>query len=376
MNGSIRTYWGQRGLGQLLPAWNILLESVSSATLHQHPEWYRAYVEHLEKQPDEVVFCAIELEGRMAGILPLKLARRNVGGVGFRRMDLPACDHLHLGDVVVADWARPALTADTVYGLLRECGELRWDLACFRHVMAGSTAHALLEHSSERTLIRWEKGCYMFNVRPYERVRASLSKKFKSNLRNAHNRIERLGAMSYVVGSEGAELQRAFGEFVDLEASGWKGAEGSGTAIKLDPRTRAFYEGLVNGFASSAQCEIHVLRAGDVPLAAMFSLVCGDTSYMLKVGYDQQHARLSPVHLLMERIFMRHGENSRIRTINMISDARWLEPWEPRRVDVFNVFLFNRTIRGVAAQMAAWMGGRKGEKSDGPADSAHRNEAA
>jgi hypothetical protein len=76
---------------------------------------------------------------------------------------------------------------------------------------------------------------------------------------------------------EGEELRRGFAEFLEIEASGWKGQSGERSAIKLHPDLMRFYESLNIEFAPSRSIVLNCLRIGERPIASQFCLRDEDT---------------------------------------------------------------------------------------------------
>src|SRR6202011_4856974 len=91
----------------------------------------------------------------------------------------------------------------------------------------------------------------------------------------------------------------ALGEFLALEAAGWKGR--AGTAARSHDRIRKFMEKAVTGLAHEGKARIDRLGAGDRPIAAIVTLQSGTTAWCWKIAYDEAFARFSPgVQLLIE----------------------------------------------------------------------------
>jgi hypothetical protein len=159
------------------------------------------------------------------------------------------------------------------------------------------------------------------------------------------------------------QLESALAAFLEVEGSGWKAT--SGTAIKLDERFKSFYEEVAQRLGPRGQCEIHVLRAGRRPIAGLL-LVTDDIVYLPKVGYDEEFARISPVQLLLENLFKQCEKRTELKELNLTSDARWFEVWKPRRSNVYNIYVFNRTMVGVAVGTAMGLAERWRRRREHP----------
>ena len=103
-------------------------------------------------------------------------------------------------------------------------------------------------------------------------------------------------------------------------------------------------------FAERGRCEIHLLRLDGRPIAGQYTLTTDDTVYLPKFGYDQAFAHLSPGVVLLDYLFRRAAGNPAIKRIDFTTDMPWMVGWRPSRDDVFNLFLFRRTLRGQMAR--------------------------
>ena len=137
-----------------------------------------------------------------------------------------------------------------------------------------------------------------------------------------------------------------------MESSGWKGRNGTGTAIANDPRLLAFYRQLVERVGPTGQCEIHLLVAGGADVAAQFSVVAGQRCYLLKIGYDESHAQLAPGNMLLERLLKRYEGDRVVKHIDLVTDAAWHDSWKPQTRSAHRHYLFRPTTKGLLAWAA------------------------
>jgi len=105
------------------------------------------------------------------------------------------------------------------------------------------------------------------------------------------------GAVAWDIARDPAAVASALGDFLTLEAAGWKGR--AGTAAERDPAIRAFMEAAVPALARDGQAEIMRLSLAGCAIAALIVLRSGDTAWCWKIAYDERHARASPGVQLM-----------------------------------------------------------------------------
>lgn len=119
----------------------------------------------------------------------------------------------------------------------------------------------------------------------------ALSGKKRKELRRQRNRLEDNGALTFSLSST-PETPDALGEFLVLEAAGWKGTRG--TAVRCDPATERFFVDAILGLAATGQASIARLRQADRLIAAGVVLKSGRGAWFLKIAYDETLAQYSP----------------------------------------------------------------------------------
>jgi CelD/BcsL family acetyltransferase involved in cellulose biosynthesis len=123
--------------------------------------------------------------------------------------------------------------------------------------------------------------------------------KKRKELRRQRKRLAEAGAILWNIVREPAAMATALGDFLALEAAGWKGR--AGTAAGADDSIRAFMAEAVTGLAREGKAQIARLSAGGAPIAAIVTLKSGPTAWCWKIAYDEAFARFSPgVQLLLE----------------------------------------------------------------------------
>jgi CelD/BcsL family acetyltransferase involved in cellulose biosynthesis len=130
-----------------------------------------------------------------------------------------------------------------------------------------------------------------FDDRAVYLARALPHKKLKE-LRRQRRRLAETGAVEFTTAREPAAIATALDSFVALEASGWKGRQGS--AAREHVAIRTFMHQAVTALATDGHARVDCLTHGDRTLAAAITLRSGDTSWFWKIAYDEDFARASP----------------------------------------------------------------------------------
>src|SRR5207245_1396636 len=136
----------------------------------------------------------------------------------------------------------------------------------------------------------------------------------------------------------------ALEKFYALEASGWKGTEG--TAIQCDPRTRKFYDLVAQAAARDGYLSLDFLELNEKPIAAHFGFNLRGRYFLAKAGYDEAFRRHGPGQLLVNEILSQTRERG-LREFDFVGPATWDESrWASARRTNYRVFIFRKSLYG------------------------------
>jgi CelD/BcsL family acetyltransferase involved in cellulose biosynthesis len=340
---------GRAGLEQIRDDWKHITRTLSSARFCQLYEWYESYLETLAPADATLHFFRARRHGVPVAIFPLLHTTRNIGGLRLRSLELPQHPHMLLSDGVFA----PSDANGTLLGdLLAELRRTRiaWDVLCLPNLLGDGCLDQTLTATPRRLTLTAETArCDYLPCIPFEELAQNFSKNFRGNLRKARNKLARAADVQYLTARQPSELATALVDFLAVEASGWKGTSGTGSAIKLNPDVCGFYEALSTTFGRRGACEINLLRVAGQCIAGQFCLLAGDTSFMLKIGYDESFAELAPGNMLIEHTLRRYEQAGVVKCVNLVTDADWHGSWKPQSLAVLDVRLFNTSAAGLSA---------------------------
>lgn len=172
---------------------------------------------------------------------------------------------------------------------------------------------------------------------------------FRRNLHRLSRRAQQTGPLEIRICRTPDELRQAFPVFLEVEASGWKGEPGSGTAISCMPNLVDFYRRIMEHYSVTGECVINLLVQNGTCIAGQFCVQMDGTLSILKVGYHEDYSKIAPGNLLMQQVLEASCRSGQIRTVSFVTDPVWCHPWRPSSTELFNQYLFNRTWRGVFA---------------------------
>jgi len=178
----------------------------------------------------------------------------------------------------------------------------------------------------------------------------TLSRQSRASLNQRRNRLRRIGPLEWKHAPDDLPIDEATRIFVELEASGWKGESGTGTATKCSGARQAFLEELAGG-GDGLEIKLHLLLAGGAPVAAMYCITVGDTHLVLLSGYDERYARASPGHLLVHEV-IRWAVARGMRELDFMSCAPHWRRWHPAERSMRQLTISDGSVKGVLVHQA------------------------
>jgi CelD/BcsL family acetyltransferase involved in cellulose biosynthesis len=337
---------GEAGLQALRERWAAILARNSRSRFFHEWVWYRAYLRHLEPAPDEACFALFTSSNEPVAIVPLQHASKSFHGLTSKLWRLPEHSHLLLADVICADGISGAeLVAALLEGM--RAHRMQWDRVQFTGFGDESCLNCpeLTDaHQSHRDILTT---CdHVICNQPWHAFARRFSANFRSNLNKARHKVERTGTASYEMAHELGRIRALFEEFLRVEASGWKGAAGTRSAIGLDRRLIGFYQSLIDDFAPAGRISVNVMRVEDRVIASQFCLCDADTIHVYKQGYDENFAHLGPGNSLLEHLVRWCSASGRLRKISLVGRPHWFQDWKPEHSNVYRLHIFNRTPLG------------------------------
>lgn len=327
---------------QALAAASPLSASVVDA--HWMASWLEAFT-----PPDALLLCARE-RGALVGLAALQhLTERWHGGGRVRVVQSLTNVESYRFEFLAADGR-----LDIVRHLWRTlCRAGNADVIRLDHVPDSSpTLAAGLDVARE---LGWRTVLEDTFVTPLRALSKSqswdhgLRSSFKYRMRNRLKRLAVRGEVAFDILSSAPDVGAALPKFYQLEASGWKGAQG--TAIVQQPTVKRLYDEIVA--RACGDVRIALLTVAGTPIAAQVLRVCGRTLFMLKIAYDEAHGLFVPGQLLTARV-VQYGIQHGMEALDFLADnAPWKEAWATGFVRHRRMLLFAPTLTG---QYAYWAG--------------------
>jgi CelD/BcsL family acetyltransferase involved in cellulose biosynthesis len=302
-------------LEPLATEWDELGDRVG-ATPFQRPGWLMAWWRAFGVGRLHVL--ALRKGGRLVGLMPLARVR----GV------LRSLTNAHTPEY--APLAEKAHTLDLLRALFGQC-QRRITLAYL------ASPPPIVEYRSVAADHRYrvanrplERSPYIDLCVDYQEFERGLNPKLLSDLRRRRRRLSEQGDILVEVLEGGDRLDQLLAEGFAVEASGWKGSAGTGTAIMCREDTLRFYTGVARWASERGILRMAFLRLDGIPLAFEYALEHQGNYYRLKAGFDQTFHRFSPGKLLLAATVKRAFDQGLTRFSFLGHDEPYKLEWTER----------------------------------------------
>ena len=301
---------GHELVEQIACEWRRLCDESGDEEVFYRPEWAQAYLQAFEPGADVTVISAWA-GTKLRGILPLVRRRTIVAGFPIVQLTLPVNFHSSRAGLAVCQGKEGEIALSALWQATKTLP--RWDMIDVVHVLEGSGIDrlaALAQADGYRTARkRTSQTLYLpigtsapastsDKAAAQSPWLAGTRPKFRSHLRRAKRQLEEQGTLA--LKHYNAADPEALEKFYALEASGWKGAEG--TAIKCDPCTRQFYDAVAQAAARDGYLSLDFLELSGKPIAGHFGFNLRGRYFLAKAGYDEAFRRHGPGQLLVNEI--------------------------------------------------------------------------
>jgi CelD/BcsL family acetyltransferase involved in cellulose biosynthesis len=309
-------------------------------------DWNEAYFRAFSPK-SKLVLITVWEDKRLRAFLPLILKTGFACGLPVRK--LTSCANVHSGrfDLVCCRGADREEVLRAMWGEIQKFG--RWDVLDLPFVLEGSGIDELLQIAerdgfSVARKFAWRALYAEIQEQPGEEHPwlGNTKRKFRANLRRTSKQLEELGSVSFqhYTTADPTALER----FFQLEASGWKGREG--TAIACRPETRLFYELVAAAASRDGYFSLDFLELNGKAISAHFAMNWNGRYQVLKAAYDESYRRYGPGHLIVHELLGHLGPLG-LRELDFVATATWDEScWASEYRSHFTWFVFPKTLYG------------------------------
>jgi hypothetical protein len=344
----IKTFTGLDGLRQVKDQWTHVFQGLSRKSFQYHYDWYRCYLEFLA--PEEEIFHVylIYNDREPVAIFPLREGTMKFHGVKLKVLETPHHGHLPFTDCIYENSERTSEVLTYFIKNLSAGAKMKWDAVVFHNLLEGSPVLASLAKDSKVRAIKYlaRKCSFFLTEGTYDDITRAFTGNHRRNLKKKGKRLDSLGKIEFVNSEKLESLVRDFDDFMEVEASGFKGEKGTKSAINFDDRLIGFYKSLIESFAEEGGCNIHLLKLNGESIASQFCLLDDETMYVFKIAYREDFAQVSPGMILLGLSLDAATQNEKIKRVNLMTYKDFHRNWKPEFMDVFHVWVFNKSMMG------------------------------
>jgi CelD/BcsL family acetyltransferase involved in cellulose biosynthesis len=270
--------------------------------------------------PGPIELATVRRDGALVAALPVVRQRGRIASAGNWHT-------VESGMIAVDDAAANAAAAAVFSTRPRSVTLELLDAASAATLRAQATRAGF--RTVEETMI---ESPYMELTGSYEELLASWSGKRRADHRRRRRRLDERGEVSFGCARGDEEAMRAYEELLELEAQGWKAAQG--TSIALSEDTARYYRELVLWGGERGWLRLHVLRLDGRALAVALGLEAHGVFYGIKMGADPALRNVSPAVLMVDEI-VRDGYERGLTRFEMLGandsyKQQWCEHAHPR----------------------------------------------
>jgi len=166
---------------------------------------------------------------------------------------------------------------------------------------------------------------------------AALSSKHRKMIRRQERQLSEIGRLEYDELTPDDDVAVWIEEFLQLEASGWKGREN--TAIASDESDQGYFRTIAKEAFRRGRLSMLALRLDGRPIAYKCDFPAGRGLFTFRIAFDENYARNSPGMLL---------EIENVRRLHARSQIEWVDSCNDSVSFMFNrLWLARRTILDV-----------------------------
>ena len=296
MSPRLRTSWVDADdLRTRLESWNFLADHSLSQNVAFESNYLLPAMDHLAKEKVRVLIVEdknAEQHCNLIGLAPI--ISKRIYRLPFKAAEIWKHDQCF----------------DATPLLHGQYAAKAWRLMCQQLVADGFSLLSLDTVSAEKgidsafaaaeknnRMVRFQRDQYhraafspSLNVDSY--VKEHVSKKMRKNTQRLLRRLEDEGNVTWETSDDTSDYSQLTKDFLRIEASGWKGEEG--TALASTQATKAFYESLIQESAKSGKARFLSLMIDGQPIAMLSDIQSGKFVYSFKTAYDNAFAPFSP----------------------------------------------------------------------------------
>jgi len=333
-------------LEAIVPAWDDL----AAHALEQNPfyePWFMLPALAASGGDEALVCVEVWRDGRLDGLFPFVREPR------FKGLPISALrSWSHNSHMLCTPLVRAGVQTECIQALirwLREEGagaaavELRYLpgdgalVGALAEVARGDAALVIATEHSARALLRKDMDAERY-------LTSALSSQARKDMRRKERRLKERGELRRVALRPGEDAGRWIAEFLALEASGWKGRQGS--ALACTPGNHTFAKVMLTEAHRRGRLQLIGIDCGGRPVARCCNLLAGEGAYAYRTAYDEAYAEFSPGVMAEIESILRFFATPGVAWMDSITD--------PDNATLNRLWKHRRSMQSVLVGVGAW----------------------
>lgn len=312
---SVSAFFYPAQIKSLAAEWQELEARSTAPAFFQSAAWVRHVIDVYTRSPDlgrlEAVVLTARLDDRLVAVWPLR--RQRV--LGARLLHDLSDPFSQYSDVLIAPEVERASVLQAFLAHVRALGD---DGIVLRKVRGDSVLGTLVRHGATKRTS--EEAAPFVDLGPYatfEAFHKTVKPKTRKNIRNAVNRLERIGPVRHELLTDKRAIAAALMQSFKVRRE-WLDAQGLSSTAFSDPA----FARLVAGLAEDDEVRIIVMRltVGDKTAAIQWGFIKGDRYYAYIAARNPEFDAQSPGKLHLEHV-IRCCQEAGIRYVDMLAPA-------------------------------------------------------
>ena len=332
--------------------WRFLCQESSADEPFFQPEWIAANT-RVYLPPGALLLLTARIGNKLSAVLPLRIDRAALCGIPVRRLRGAYRPYSSRFDMTRRDGPLGDRAVQALWAFLK--GLPDWDVLDFHDVPQGgaleglsrlaeadgfSTGRVPTMNSPYLPLSGWD-GSHDYFLR-------QTNPSFASKVRRRKRKLAEQGSL--LLSSSGDADPELLQRFFDLEASGWKGRQG--TAIRDNLRRRQFYEEVAHGAARFGHFRIYFLEHHGKTVAGHIGFTYRRRHSTPKGAHNEEYNRYGPGHLLIDALLCECAKEGLAEFDFLCEDDPWKLNWTSQMRPHAHLYIFRKNLRGRLAHQA------------------------
>jgi CelD/BcsL family acetyltransferase involved in cellulose biosynthesis len=324
-------------LADVRPAWLDLLTRADAPNVFMDPELLRVTAEI-----DPATKCRTLLAWKTMG------GRRQLVGVWAFGIGRARKSHLPIPVLTFSPYAHGYLATpvidrhcleQTLHAMLDRIADdphLPKIMALDSMATEGATMDALMRvltarNSAPRMFETFRRPKLASQLDGQTYLASALSSSTRKKLRQHRRRLGEQGTLTSTIAAEAPAVRAALEDFLAMEASGWKGREG--TALLSNESEAKFMRAALAALGEQGCASIHALRLDGRPISMQIIVRSGRAAFTWKTAYDEAFREFSPGMLLFEHYTTSLLADDSIEYVDSCSldDSGYMGSWTERQ---------------------------------------------